>query len=284
MNLRQALVLAGALLLAGCGGTDWPAPKPALWQVTSPDGDKGWLLGTVHALPDGVEWQTPLMSDTFRQTNLLVVEIADLDDADQSRAALNQLADQQDLPPLLERFQGPDRARIEALLAQADADPGQFDAMESWVAALALSGAVSRGNPVMGVDRQLLASGKPVVALESFQSQFALFDALPQVEQQDLLLAVACEAAADDPDAALMAWLQGDLAALERLGNACLLGDPELRAALLDGRNAAWIDQIAAAIDGGSEPFVAVGAAHMLGAQGLPALLAARGFAVERIQ
>lgn len=284
MSWRRAFVLAGALALAGCGGDKWPAPKPALWEVTSPDGDKGWLLGTVHALPDAVEWLTPLVLDTFNGADVLMVEIENLDDAAQARAAMDQLAGQQGLPPLLDRFSGQDRARMQALLDQTDFAPGDLDAMESWVAALTLSSAISRGNPVMGVDRQLLAADKPVLALESFRSQLAVFDALPPAEQQDLLLAIACEAATPDPDAGLKAWLAGDLAALERLGNACLLGDPELRAALLDGRNAAWLDRIADAVDAGQRPFVAVGAAHMLGSGGLPALLTARGFTVERLQ
>ena len=156
--------------------------------------------------------------------------------------------------------------------------------MESWVAAMILSSTISRGDPELGVDRQLLAGREPVLALETFQSQLSVFDALPESEQRDLLLAIACEAAAPDPDAGLKAWLAGDLAALEQQGEQCVLGDPELRAALLDGRNAAWLDRIAGAIDEGQRPFVAVGAAHMLGDAGLPALLAARGFAVARIQ
>lgn len=284
MTLARAFAAIGALCLASCGGTDWPDPQPALWQVTSPDGDTGWLLGTVHTLPEGVEWLTPLMSDTLRQADLLVVEIADLADAGKSRAAFERLAHQPDLPGLLARFAGDDRARMRGLLTQADAAEGDFANMESWAAALVLSSAVSRGNPVMGVDRQLLAGDTPVLALESFRSQFAVFDALPAGEQQDLLLAVACEAEAADPDAGLKAWLIGDLAALERVGESCLLGDPELRTVLLDGRNMAWLDRIAAAVDDGRRPLVAVGAAHMLGTQGLPALLAARGFAVARIQ
>ena len=74
------------------------------------------------------------------------------------------------------------------------------------------------------------------------------------------------------------------MAALERRADAGMMGDPELREALMDGRNRAWVERIAAAIAAGSKPFVAVGAAHMLGAQGLPALLAERGYTVTRIQ
>lgn len=286
MRRWRGLLLAGALVLASCGRTDWPEPTPALWQVTSPDGDTGWLLGTVHSLPDGVEWQTPLMSRTFEQADLLLVEIAELDDAGQSAATFSQLATLQHPAPLLARFAGDDRRRVQALLAQADTSEDDFADQETWAAALLLSNIINTGDPANGVDRQLLAYDKPVAGLESYQSQFALFDALPEGEQQDLLLAVACEAAVaeDNPDAGVTAWLTGNLAALERLGEQCLLGDPELRAALLDGRNIAWIEPIMASIDEGERPFVAVGAAHMLGDNGLPALLAARGYRVERIQ
>lgn len=281
----RPLLLASALVLAGCGGTDWPEPAPALWQVTSPDGDKGWLFGTVHALPDGVEWRTPVLDQAFDEADLLLVEIADLEDGGQSAQLFNRLGGLQGPSPLLARFpSGEERRRIEVLLDEAGSDEGDFAAMETWAAALMLSNAVSRGDPANGVDRALLASGKPAIGLESYQSQFAVFDRLPEGEQQDLLLVVACEAEASDPDAGIAAWLAGDIGSLERLASLCLLGDQELRAALLDGRNAAWIDRIVASTNDGQQPFVAVGAAHMLGQGGLPALLAARGFTVKRLQ
>ena len=61
-------------------------------------------------------------------------------------------------------------------------------------------------------------------------------------------------------------------------------GIPELRQALFVGRNARWSDRIADAIAQGNRPFVAVGAAHMAGPDGLPAMLAARGYTVRRVQ
>ena len=62
--IRAVLALFLALALAACGQeaerTDLPAPNPALWQVTAPDGKPaGWLFGTIHALPEGAKWRTP---------------------------------------------------------------------------------------------------------------------------------------------------------------------------------------------------------------------------------
>jgi uncharacterized protein YbaP (TraB family) len=63
-----------------------------------------------------------------------------------------------------------------------------------------------------------------------------------------------------------------------------MLSDPDLRAALFTGRNRSWSARIAAMLARGEHPFVAVGAAHMAGADGLPAMLAAAGYRVTRVQ
>jgi uncharacterized protein YbaP (TraB family) len=287
---RIATGLVGVLLLWGCSEPDpyadhvWPSASPALWQVTTDRGEVGWLFGTVHALPDDVEWRSEAVEQAFAESELLVVEIANLRDTDAAAADFNQLAYSSGQPPLLQRIDDEERPALEALIDKAGASERDFHLMENWAAAMILSAAVRAGDPANGVDRALLASGKRNMGLESFGGQYLIFDSLPDAEQADLLLAIAGEAQRDNPLAATEAWLVGDLTAIETLGERGILTDPELREALINARNRTWVEKIVPPFEAGLKPFVAVGAAHMLGEEGLPSLLSARGWTVERLQ
>ncbi len=165
---------------------------------------------------------------------------------------------------------------------------GQHDddltGVETWAAAIMLAARVREDEPENGVDRALLDEGKPVAGLESFAEQFDRFDRLPDPDQADLLVALAHESADERREALVGAWLVGDMTVLEREAMQGMLAYPRLREALMDARNRAWIGPIDRLLRAGRHPFVAVGAAHMLGDDGLPALLAARGYTVARVQ
>ena len=80
------------------------------------------------------------------------------------------------------------------------------------------------------------------------------------------------------------AWARGDLAVIDSETNTEFLGDPVLRDALLVRRNQSWSLRLAADLAQGKHPFVAVGLAHLVGKDGLPALLTGRGYKVTRLQ
>ena len=286
MIFRLLLVLAGALALAGCGGParDWPNPSPALWEVTGPEGAQGWLFGTIHSLPEGARWRTPAVDEAFASSSLLVVEVAELGRSDEAGAIFRRLATTPGLPPLTQRVPPAERPALAAFLDRAGMDEDAFSETESWGAALILANSVRRSDSGNGADRALIAEASRVEGLESFEEQYAAFDRLPAAEQADLLAGLAADAEGDFEDRRVTAWLTGDMAALERDSSAGILADPELREALQLSRTRAWAARVGDLLERGERPFVAVGAGHMWGDEGLPALLAARGYAVRRVQ
>ena len=281
--IRRLVALAAALLLAACGepAREWPEPSPALWEVVSPEGERGWLFGTIHSLPLEVRWRTPALESALGNSGVLVVEVADVGDATKAAAVFERYARDDGLPPLSRRVAAKDRADLAAFLERAGSSEADFAGTETWAAALTLANRARTHEAGQNVDRALIDVRSEVVALESHALQYGLFDALPPEEQADLLMALARDTGGEA--GRIEAWLTGDLAALERSG-AGLLGDPELRAALQTGRNERWAPRIAAMIDGGRRPFVAVGTAHLFGEKSLPDLLEARGHTVRRLQ
>lgn len=283
--IRKFLALALAAALAACGAPpeDWPSPSPALWEVTGPDGQSAWLFGTIHALPRGVNWRTEPLERALKGADTLVVEVADLDDKQAGARAYAAAARGSGLPPLLDRAHPADLPALRQALDRAGLKPEEFRVTDTWAAALVIANSTTSGDHAAGVDRALLDGGLPVVGLEGFVAQFALFDALPPEDQADLLGLTLAEIDRDGR-AAQLAWLTGDLDALERNELGGVIADPGLYQALIVDRNHAWVNRIVEMLERGNRPFVAVGAGHMIGTDGLPALLAARGYTVRRIQ
>lgn len=283
MALIGALLALGAL--SGCKPAPVPA-KPALWEVTGQKGERGWLFGTIHALPRPAAWRSPRIDDALAGADRIVVEIAAVGDGAAMQRTFAELARTPGQPPLASKLPPALRDKLAEELKAAGLDAGRFAELETWAAALTLARAEAGDmDAANGIDRAViaLAAGRPVVELEGTRGQLEIFDGLPEAQQRDLLAAVVADP--DQPsDSPAEAWLTGDMATIERETHRGLLADPELREALFTGRNRVWAAKIAAMLSGGGKPFVAVGGAHMAGNEGLPALLVARGYKVARIQ
>ena len=180
----------------------------------------------------------------------------------------------------------------QAYLKAYHIDDAPLARQDTWSAALILSQAAQQATGSKrenGIDQAVkrAAGARPVEEFEGADAQLRIFDALPEKEQTDLLALVVTGSPADadrETQRLEKAWKTGDLVTLSDDTQGGLLRDPELRQALLTGRNQAWTNRLTAMLTKGQHPFVAVGTAHLIGPDSLPALLTARGYRVTRVQ
>lgn len=288
---RIAPVLA--LLIAGCsdapGGTlpDGDPPNPMAYEIASDDGAvEGWLVGTIHALPPDTRWQTPAISRAIDSADLLVVEVR-LGEPAQQRAVMAELATTPGLPPLHDRVPTDLRPQLNALLDRGNVSAETFSDQETWVIALGLAAIDAPGQHMNGVDRAMIADfdDRPVRELEGLLGQLSIFDRLPEPEQRAMLAAVVRESANTrrDPERLQRAWLAGDAATIETSTREGFLGNPALREALLTGRNRRWAAALEPVLKKAPRPLIAVGTAHLVGPDGLVALLETKGYRLRRL-
>lgn len=283
-----ALALLSWLMVTAC---EKPVTAtPALWEVTGPHGELGWLFGTIHRLPNNVEWRSQRIDEALAAANVLVVETADADDNARMARVFVRLATSPGHPPLDRRVKPEARRALSSLMRAGGFDNADFATTETWAAALTLANvaAGNDGGRDGGVDGQLVsqAGAMPVIELEGTDIQLRIFDGLPEQDQRDLLASVVAEAETGKGTANALAtyWMKGDMAAIAAETGQGMMDDTELRAALLTDRNRQWAGRIAGLLRKGHRPFVAVGAAHMAGPDGLPAALATQGWRVRRLQ
>ena len=297
---RTALVLAAGLLLA-CATAPATGPQSEarragdllLWEVISDTGS-AHLLGSMH-IGTGKHRYDPAITAAYQGADLLVMEVS-AEDLDPTRTVQlllerGRLEKNQTLRDLLpaETF-----GLLEQTLEKQGLPVTGYLAMKPWVVVLALASqqfAEAGYVPEQGVDRHFLdqaGSEKPIVGLETAESQFDVFDSMPMELQIDALVGMLDqkEGAPLDPAALGDAWARGDLAALEEIIFVEQGQDEELDAfyeAMYFRRNREMSDRIAELLEHGQRLFVVVGTGHMVGEAGIPALLAARGFDVRRI-
>jgi len=286
--------LAAGILLAACSPeTAAPGavvqPSPLLYEVTSPNGEiEAWLFGTIHALPDGVNWRTAELEDVTAKADFLIAEIADLDNRAAIANTFTLLAERADAESILLRVPPERRDDLRALIARSKFDQGDLSQVDTWAAALMLAQLVRGGESENGVDRAMIEgfSDRPVRELEGARKQLGIFDDLAEEDQRQLLVAVMddIENSENKSNRLREAWLSGDEVALVDATETGMMHDPELREALLVRRNRDWTAQLLALFPEGQEPMIAVGAGHLVGPDGLPAMLEAEGYIVRRIQ
>ena len=284
--------LAALLLLSAASPTPPPAAHPAMWRVSDAD-TSIYLLGTIHALPAGYRWETPLIRRTEAQAGELVLELPEMADKSAIATLMITMGRQAGLPPLLDRVPAAKRKALAAVVAESGLPMAVLDGMKSWAAGLLLTAVQLRElglDGANGVEETLTtafdAAHKPVAGLETAQQQLGFFDTLPEADQRQFLGSVVDDSRDAKGDFAdmLASWARGDEAAIAKSFDDELKTTPRLKAVLVTNRNAHWADWIAARMAKPGTLLVAVGAGHLAGSGSVPNLLRAKGLKVERVE
>lgn len=282
-NGGQPLASASAIEVAPEGAI----AGPALWQVSDED-TTIYLFGTVHILPDDVNWFDARIESAFNSSDDLVFEVdtSDAASAAQGILAKAMLSDGQTLRGLMTEE---NRTEFEEALTGLGLPPAGFDPLEPWLAAMTLSVMPLQAagyNTESGVEMSLTtrAGDKTLDALETIDEQIDLFDGMPMKMQLDYLDATieSLPEVASSIDALVAEWVEGDAAALGEMMNADM-EDEELYNRLLINRNANWVGWIGNRLEQPGTVFIAVGAGHLAGKGSVQEQLETSGLTVTRI-
>jgi uncharacterized protein len=140
-----------------------------------------------------------------------------------------------------------------------------------------------------GVDRYLaeraVKSGKAMAGLETVEFQIGLIDQLPEKDQELMLRQSLQEMDLLDKglDQIVRAWSTGDVSSLEGLLLSGMREYPAVHQKIIVDRNKRWVPQIEKMIKQGESTLIVVGAAHLVGKDGVIELLKARGYTVEQM-
>jgi uncharacterized protein YbaP (TraB family) len=294
---RQIIVMFFGLfwLMAGAGAAE--QARGALFKVQSGDHTL-YLFGTMHmGRPDFYPLEARI-SGAVAHASVLALEVdpgRDPAEAAQDMARYGLLAAGSRNYAALPAAQ---RERLEQVLAQRQIALAAVSQLKPWLLAtvLAIGEFSALGyRAELAVDAHLARLARehqvPLLELESNGAQLALFGRMKEDEQWQFL-ADSVDAIASGKQGAqvrdiVQAWGQADQRALDAIALEAQqdqsVSGRFIWQVLLVERNAALADKLAALLLRERAPVAALGVLHLVGAHSIPALLRARGLAVERI-
>jgi uncharacterized protein YbaP (TraB family) len=250
-------------------------------------------VGSLHLLTKDYYPLSQPLDAAFKQSDLLVEEV----DLGEMLAPEKQLemAMRGMLPPdqSLDKLISP--ATLALVTARTSGVGVPIEALKRfkpWFLSLMLLGLEwqSAGfDANLGLDKHFYdrarAEGKSVQGLESLEFQLSRFDEMTPDEQDRMLAQTLKELDTQTASVTKLAdaWKAGDVATIERIVLQDLKSEPRMYQRLLVDRNRNWLPKVEALFARPRPSYVVVGAAHLVGPDGLLALLRAKGYTVSQL-
>ena len=287
---RISTAVAIALILAS-GAAAQTRGRSFLWKVQS-GASVMYLAGSVHALTADAYPLNPAYQRAFDASSALVEEI-DLAEADPLSGGLGLLAKgmYQDGRTFSSAVSRQTVTLVQERLKNTPLALDLIQPMKPWMVMLMIEALGSQDaglDPELGLDKHfynLATDGrKQVIGLETAESQIDRFDKMPEAMQEQMLRSELAEMDTEKSSlrSILTAWQTGDAAAIEKMLLASFTTNPAAYASLITERNRNWMPQLETCLRRSSPCFVIVGAAHLVGPQGLLAMLQQKGYRVEQ--
>jgi len=274
-----------------CAARDYDHGK--LWEIRKDKGPKSYIFGTMHSKDSRILHLPGVVMQALNRSSIFMMETT------LSQKAMAQIQAMMLAPAgtNTNTLLGPERLQqLEPIVAEYDMPPESLQRLKIWATASILSqppsSRMQKGEQLKLLDRELeklaRAQGKLIVPLEKATDQLNIFDELSTEAQLELL------------DSAIENHAELD-AEIEKLTQHYLRGETgwffcnmedDLKAAspeiqnfvlnkLIIERNHHMAKGIIARISSNTG-FVAIGALHLPGAQGVLKLLELEGFSIRR--
>ncbi len=262
-----------------------------IWKATGKQGSL-YLVGSVHLLTKDFYPLSPALEAAYKASDLLVeeVNIGDMEDPGAQFQMLSRgmLPSEQSLDKLVSPATF---AAVQKRFGDIGLPIEPIKRFKPWLAALtlmAMEWQKAGFDASLGLDKHFYdrakADGKSIEGLETVEYQVSRFDEM-SADLQDRLLAETLKGL--DTEQANMtklieSWRAGDAPAVERIVLKDLKQEPQLYQRLLVERNKNWLPKLEALFARSGRAFVVVGAAHLVGPDGLISMLTGKGYTVEQ--
>ncbi len=281
------------IMAAGSAAPQTTGHPISMWQINGAS-NRIYLLGSVHVLRQQDHPIPTAIDKAYEDAEILIMEV-DVDDLDPIEMAgmVNELGVIKD-GGTLQEIMGPslyDEAADYA--SQLDIPFLMLAQTEPWLAAITIEQMMLLRigfNPEYGIEFHLSAKAgednKEILGLESVREQLEFLDKLSLSAQRSLLIQTLRESLniEENLDLLINAWRHGDIDFLEENMLVEMQRYPELYRTLVVDRNEAWVERIRSLIGEQDDYLIVVGTLHLVGDDGVPALLSEIGITTDQLR
>ena len=285
-------LLCSAALMTAPAFAETDDKLPDLYEIS--DGDSSiFVYGTIHVLRDGTVWEKPELKNRIDNADRVLFEL-DVDAPDFNMQAAQAM--QSKMPntsgnKLSESLTTEELAELTELIAGIGMPAQMIDQFDPWVFYLQLANVdlVKMGlNPAVGVEatlqKHVAAAGKDIEGLETLDQQLNIFETTPWDEQVAALKSYLAnrDQGAELINKMIAMWQQDQIDEIATLLNENLESSPALAQKLIGDRNANWVATFKDLLANDEKAFIAVGAGHLPGAEGVLTMMESAGYSITR--